>query len=271
MRTVNCGAGRNNVAQVAIVMAAYNCSQTISEAIESIQAQTFTDWELIVVDDCSTDRTSELVSTKLVDQRIVLLRNERNIGAGASRNVAMRTTSAPLVAVMDSDDVSLPTRIEEQVRAFEETPECDVISTQIELFGDWGGPVKGTWPTEQDRIDSLYARGAMPVPHCSAMFRRERALAVGGYDEDCPLAEDLALFLKLGDAQFRCIPAVLLRYRAKLPLTLSVAVASKRYRRLANVRYRGKNPRPQARLQKFPFSLPTDIRSTAGWVLDRLR
>ena len=83
---------------VSIIMPSYNTADYISESIKSVQAQTYTNWELIIVDDCSTDNTDEVVVAFLGDQRIRYLKNERNSGAAVSRNRALREAKGHWVA-----------------------------------------------------------------------------------------------------------------------------------------------------------------------------
>ncbi|MDD7465761.1 MAG: glycosyltransferase [Actinomycetaceae bacterium] len=103
--------------RVSIIMPAYNCADVIGFAINSVRRQTYTDWELIIVDDCSTDRTSELLSDLLQagDPRIHVLRNDVNSGPARSRNKAIRHATGRWIAFLDSDDLWLPQKLERQV------------------------------------------------------------------------------------------------------------------------------------------------------------
>lgn len=105
---------------VSVVMPAYNAHQHIGEAIESVLTQTFDDWELIVVDDCSNDATSNIVSGYL-DRRIHYVRNECNLGAAGSRNRALDLARGQYVAFLDSDDVWLPEKLAVQIAFMEST------------------------------------------------------------------------------------------------------------------------------------------------------
>lgn len=99
---------------VSIVMPSYNCARFIADSIKSVIAQTHTDWELIIVDDCSTDDTESIVAS-FCDDRIRYIRNEKNNGAAISRNRALREAKGRWIAFLDSDDLWLPEKLERQI------------------------------------------------------------------------------------------------------------------------------------------------------------
>lgn len=106
---------------VSIIMPSYKCGQFISESIRSIQAQTYQNWELIVVDDCSEDNTIDTVlAFKKSDDRISLYQNPVNSGAAVSRNTALRNAKGRWVAFLDSDDLWEPTKLEKQIKFMED-------------------------------------------------------------------------------------------------------------------------------------------------------
>lgn len=100
---------------VSIIMPSYNTASFISKTIESVLNQTYKNWELLIVDDCSTDDTDEIVS-KYNDKRIVYLKNEKNSGAAISRNRALRNAKGKWIAFLDSDDLWHPTKLEKQIK-----------------------------------------------------------------------------------------------------------------------------------------------------------
>ena len=104
---------------VSIVMPSYNAEKFVSETIESVLRQTYTNWELIIVDDCSKDNTAEVVAN-FQDARIRFMRNEKNSGAAVSRNRALREAKGKWIAFLDSDDLWEPEKLEKQI-AFMET------------------------------------------------------------------------------------------------------------------------------------------------------
>ena len=105
---------------VSIIMPSYNTAKFISETIESVLEQTYTNWELIIVDDCSTDNTDEVVKSFLSDNRIKYIKNEKNSGAAVSRNRALREAKGKWIAFLDSDDLWLPVKLEKQIAFMKE-------------------------------------------------------------------------------------------------------------------------------------------------------
>ena len=100
---------------VSIIMPSYNTARFISKTIESVLEQTYKNWELLIVDDCSTDNTDEIVS-KYDDERIIYLKNKKNSGAAVSRNKALKNAKGKWIAFLDSDDLWYPTKLEEQIK-----------------------------------------------------------------------------------------------------------------------------------------------------------
>lgn len=106
---------------VSIIMPTYKCGRFIEESIKSVQAQTYQNWELIIVDDCSDDGTSEnVMRLKEQDERICLYNNAKNSGAAVTRNVALQHAKGRWVAFLDSDDLWEPTKLENQIKFMEE-------------------------------------------------------------------------------------------------------------------------------------------------------
>lgn len=100
---------------VSIIMPSYNTAKFISETIDLVLTQTYTNWELIIVDDCSTDNTDEVVKSFLSDDRIKYIKNEKNSGAAFSRNRALCEAKGKWIAFLDSDDLWFPEKLEKQI------------------------------------------------------------------------------------------------------------------------------------------------------------
>lgn len=105
---------------VSIIMPSYNTDKFIEDTINSVLNQTYQNWELIIVDDCSTDNTNEVVSKFLSDKRIKYLKNEKNSGAAVSRNKALREAKGKWIAFLDSDDLWMPNKLEKQIKFMED-------------------------------------------------------------------------------------------------------------------------------------------------------
>lgn len=136
---------------VSIIMPSYNTADYISESIKSVQAQTYTNWELIIVDDCSTDNTDEVVGAFLSDRRIRYLKNERNSGAAVSRNRALREAKGHWVAFLDSDDTWETEKLTRQIAFMEEHNYAFTFTDyRIQLNGKWL-PYRYTGPNVVDK------------------------------------------------------------------------------------------------------------------------
>lgn len=101
---------------VSIVMPSFNTGLFIAETINSVLNQTYEKWELLIVDDCSTDNTDEVIKPYLADKRIRYIKNEKNSGAAVSRNKALREARGRWIAFLDSDDLWMPEKLEKQIR-----------------------------------------------------------------------------------------------------------------------------------------------------------
>ncbi len=101
---------------VSIIMPSWNTARFIAETIQSVIDQTYQNWELLIVDDCSTDNTDEVVESFLLDSRIKYFHNEKNSGAAVTRNKAMREAQGEWIAFLDSDDLWMPEKLEKQIK-----------------------------------------------------------------------------------------------------------------------------------------------------------
>lgn len=182
---------------VSVIMGLYNTESTIAEAIDSLLHQTYKNWKLIICDDGSTDG-SYAVAKQYADQydNIILLKSERNHGPAHASNRCLELVDTKYVAKMDSDDISLPERLEKQVTFLKEHPEYDFVSSDIIYFdegGDWAQRRSKEIPTKEDMAFST------PFCHGCCMITAEAYRAVGGYTVH-PLTcrvEDYHLWAKL--------------------------------------------------------------------------
>jgi glycosyltransferase involved in cell wall biosynthesis len=184
---------------VSVAMSVYNGGDFLAESIESILAQTFRQFEFLIVDDASSDRSLEIVEAYAArDDRIRIIRNDSNLGLTKSLNRAINMARAPLIARHDADDVALPERFAQQVACFEAHPECDVVGTNYTFIDHRGQPVDGHFYSAFDAdVHATLLRGRNPICHTSVMFRRSVFLDAGGYDERFRYAQDYELWLRL--------------------------------------------------------------------------
>lgn len=125
---------------VSIIMPSYNTAQYIADSIRSVQAQTYENWELLIVDDCSTDDTDGVVTSFLSDPRIRYLKNEVNSGAAISRNYALREARGRWIAFLDSDDLWAPEKLERQI-LFMEKENCHFSYTYYQEIDEASQPL----------------------------------------------------------------------------------------------------------------------------------
>jgi glycosyltransferase involved in cell wall biosynthesis len=193
--------------QISVVMPAYNAEKYITEAINSILSQTFTDFEFIIINDASTDSTKEIIGS-FQDPRIKLINNEQNQGVANSLNIGIAEAKGKHIARMDADDISLPHRLQTQFDFMEQNPEIDICGSWIETFGDNQRIIKV--PEKYDDIkDELFF--SCPMLHPTLIFKKNLNLQ---YSSDFPRAEDYDLWCrKINELKFANIPKVLLHYR----------------------------------------------------------
>jgi hypothetical protein len=202
--------------RVTVLMAVHNGERYVRESIQSILGQTFEDFELLVVDDASTDGTARIVES-FDDGRIRVLRNERNMGQVPSLNRGLRESRGAYVARLDADDTSRPTRLQRQVEVLDVQPQVALVGTWVDAVDERGRLLGSLRQVLDDYVDFLYRTLVMQVyiSHPAAMYRRDQVLALGGYDEDMAPSEDKDLWRKLALArrEARIVGEPLVRYR----------------------------------------------------------
>ncbi|MBE6941077.1 MAG: glycosyltransferase family 2 protein [Ruminococcaceae bacterium] len=135
---------------VSIIMPSYNTGRFIKETIESVLAQSYENWELLIVDDCSTDNTDEVVKPFLADPRICYIKNEKNSGAAVSRNRALREAKGKWIAFLDSDDLWEPEKLEKQIAFMEDNGYHYSYTNYVEI--DEASKPNGKWVTGPRKI-----------------------------------------------------------------------------------------------------------------------
>ena len=186
-----------------IIMPAFGTRAWIGEAIASVQAQTLTDWELIIVDDGSPDDLAEVVVPELVDTRITLVTQE-NAGAGAARNHGVAMSTGPLLTFVDSDDIIAPDLLARTAAAFDARPEVGIVGCFMERFDDVPGdrhgrtePALAQFPRVWDAERCLVEFLRNPFTYHGATIRRTFFDAVGGYTPGLAIQEDFEVWLKV--------------------------------------------------------------------------
>jgi glycosyltransferase EpsE len=207
---------------VTVVLSVYNQADSLPAAIESLFRQTYSDWDLLAIDDASTDGSLTVLQRYgLQDRRVRVLRNVRNMGLAASLNIGWRTAKkGDLIARLDADDECLEGRLAAQVAFFREHPNVDVLGTGAELLTEKGAILGQT--ARPERHDVLVAQIYRETPfiHPSVMMRRNVLETLDGYDGHLRRAEDADLWLRAYRRfRFHNLQTALIRYRVrKAPL-----------------------------------------------------
>ncbi len=198
--------------KVSVNMPVYNGEPFLDEAIQSILNQTFSDFELIIIDNASTDKTIEIIHS-YKDPRIRLIQNSKNMGLVYSRNRGISESKGIYIAVLDADDISYPERLEEQIRFMDNHPYFGLIGTWTEVFND-DGQILTYWKPDflPEHISShLLFQNCLAQ---SSVMLRKSALPNEWYRPEYPPAEDYDLWVRIA-SQYKVgnIPKVLVQYR----------------------------------------------------------
>ncbi|HZT15328.1 MAG TPA: glycosyltransferase family 2 protein [Gaiellaceae bacterium] len=202
--------------RVTVLLAVKDGERYVRGAVESVLEQTYGDFELLVVDDASTDATPQILAS-FSDPRIRVVRNKRNLGQVPSLNLGLAQARGEYVARLDADDACRPERLARQVEQLDADGRVGLVGTWMEIVGERDQRLGWLRKALHDYVDFLYHTLIMRVyvSHPSAMYRREPVLALGGYDETTAPAEDKDLWRKLALERWdaRIVPEPLVVYR----------------------------------------------------------
>lgn len=178
----------SNNPRISVVMSAFNGEKFIKGAIDSILNQTFSDFEFIIVDNASTDKTNEIILS-CHDPRIVFIKNDSNLGQTKALNIGIRQARGEFIARMDADDISLPPRLELQYKCLSQNASLGVVGTWFTEIDEKGKHLKYfTMPTDPLEIKCyLISPGELGyycLAHPTVLIRRKVLLDVGLYDEN---------------------------------------------------------------------------------------
>ena len=189
--------------RVSVLMGIYNCASTLPEALDSLYAQTYQDFKIILCEDGSTDDTYQ-VARSYADRydNIVLLQNERNMGLNYTLNRCLELADTEYCARMDGDDISLPTRFEKEVAFLDKHPEYAIVTTPMMYFDEGGIFRVGTGGKEPKLADFPKAS---PFCHAPCLVRKDAYDAVGGYTvaDNLLRVEDYHLWIKMYQCGYR--------------------------------------------------------------------
>lgn len=201
--------------KISIIMPAYNAEKYIGYAIDSILNQSFKDFEFIIIDDCSTDKTAEIIKS-YGDLRIRYIKNEKNLNHPACRNIALNLARGEYVAELDADDIALPNRLKLQYDFLKNS------SPVIALMGGWvevidkDGNKTGIKKPEQN-VDLLRYKFLIknPIVHSSIFYRKDTIKKLGGYNLNYLHCEDYELYYRILKKGYLIgnIPVEVVKYR----------------------------------------------------------
>lgn len=189
---------------VSVIMPIYNCEQTLEAAIDSIIMQTYSNWELIVCDDCSKDKSLEILykyKNKLGD-KLIILRNEKNQRIAYSLNHCLKYVKGEFIARMDGDDISLPDRFEKQITFLKEHCDYDLVGTQMISFDEKGdhGVIN-----VKETPDKWILRTNTPFGHATIMCHSYVYKKLNGYTVSDKIirCEDVDLWFRFYENNFK--------------------------------------------------------------------
>lgn len=211
--------------ELSVILPVHNARPYIEAAVRSILAQTYRDFELLLIDDGSTDGSGEILEMLARQDPRIRLTRRANRGLVATLNEGLTQARGTLIARMDADDIALPGRLSRQVDYMWRHPECVAVGSQV-LFIDAAGRViapRSDMRTEHEAIDRALLAGQWPMVHPTIVLRRGAAEQIGGPQglagsyRDFLTWEDHDLFLRLAEiGRLANLPEVLLQYRLHL-------------------------------------------------------
>lgn len=204
---------------VSICIPAFNAERHLEATLESIRAQTFADWELIVVEDGSRDGAERIVRqfAATVTQRVSFARHETNSGLPATRNTAISRARGEWIALIDADDLWTPTHLAIALNYAERNP-VDFVHTGVMLFDSDSGrdlEIRAPMPSMRSKLEHFLFTGAYPIQPSSVVMRRSLCERTGGFDPGCRYVEDREYWLRLlrAGARIGYVDTITCRYR----------------------------------------------------------
>ena len=199
---------------VSVLTTARNAQDYIGQAIESILSQSFKNFEFLIIDDASSDRTWEIILTyQKKDERIKAFKNNNQEGISKNRNKLVLMASGKYIAWQDADDISLPARIEKQVEFMDANPLVGICGGWLDFFNGKKSNGIRKYPASDEILRKNIFRFS-PVAQPASIIKKKALLESGKYNEDLVVAEDLDMSFCIGQRyKFANIQEVILRYR----------------------------------------------------------
>lgn len=184
--------------KVTVLMSVFDGEEYVKLAVNSILSQTFTDYEFLIINDGSTDKTCEFIEC-YDDPRIRLIHNKATIGLTKSLNIGLRLALGEYIARHDYDDISMPQRLEDQVRYLDAHPEVMIVGGQIGLIDACGSVIPIPPEKKSLGMEGILLHLAIdnPFVHSAVMFRKDAIVELGGYNEEYRTSQDIELWSRL--------------------------------------------------------------------------
>ncbi len=202
--------------RVSVIMSAFNDEKFLTESLESIIRQTYTDFELILFDDGSTDLTSNIIKEYASkDERIIPIFNETNLGLTVNLNRGIQLSRGTFIARMDADDISMASRFEKQVSFLDLNPEIDLVGSASADINSAGNEIQlRAVPEKHEDIINLLPK-ANPMTHSAVMFRKKSFEGIDFYNESYRTIQDYEMWFRAAGngLKFHNLKEVLLKYR----------------------------------------------------------
>ena len=219
---------------ISVVMSVYNGEANIRETIDSILAQSFKDFEFIIINDASTDSTNQILEEyQQKDSRIVLLKNSQNLGLTKSLNKAISYAQGKYIARIDAGDISLPQRLQKQVDYMKSHPDIGLLGTAArivsQLSEDDGIETDIIYDANHEEILRLMRR-KNPFIHPTVMFKTDLFRSLGGYDESFIVLQDSELWTRMIQKTQVCNLQSVLVIVPMYPSSISIANNNKQLR-----------------------------------------
>lgn len=202
--------------RVSVIIPAFNAEEYVEEALRSVLAQTYDDWEIVVCDDCSTDSTPELV--RRFGDKVRLLRTDTNSGPAVARNLAIAHSSGELLAFLDADDYWLPTYLERQVSLYDSGQAVGIVGCNAALLGPDGLRPQTYMDIVRSPLEVTLHRLLQSNPiFPRALVARRAVDEVGGFCPELSHSEDYDLWIRIVEAGYRVVTTreVLAVYRIR--------------------------------------------------------
>ncbi len=204
--------------RISVLMPVFNGGAYLEAAITSVLAQSFTDFELVIVDDGSTDRSREIVDAQAVNDPRVRLLRKANSGISDTLNLGLAAARGDWIARLDADDLMLPQRLERQLAFLEVNADVVALGSYYDLINEAGERRATRYPLPRTRDELaryLEARELLTFTHPTMTYRRELAVALGGYRRELEPCEDADLFARMlaGGGTILIQPEILTLYR----------------------------------------------------------